>query len=94
MNVSLGAILKQYGSCVVCAAGFIFGMVAVHLMAFNMAIHDASQHLTRQEALWQTLMHDTLVGVPVGSLCGLGVALILKQLRERGKTPQDQQTPQ
>ena len=85
--------MKEYGGCVLCAAGFIVGMLAVHLMAFNMAIHDVSQHLTRQAALWQTLMHDTLVGVPVGSLCGLGVALILKRFREQGTEPQDQQGP-
>ena len=73
--------MKNYGGCIPCLLAGLFGMGAVHMMAYHSAITDASMHLTRTQATWQAVVHDILVGVPVGALCGWGVALVIKALR-------------
>ena len=80
--------MRAYASCFACLAGGLVGLLAVHFMAFNMALNDKTMHLDRTGAMWQAFVHDVLVGVPVGALCGWAVALVIKNRRQEAEDPE------
>lgn len=57
-----------------CAIGFCI----VHLCAYNAAISDKAVHPTHQQAVWQAIFYDFLIGFPVAALCGWLVASFIK----------------
>lgn len=59
--------------------GFLFGLAAVHITAFTMALNDKAAHLGRTGAMWQAVFYDFMIGIPVAALCGWAAASLLKR---------------
>ena len=57
-----------------CAVGFCI----VHVIAYNNALSDKASHSTHQQAFWQAIFYDFLIGFPVAALCGWLVASFIK----------------